>query len=201
MDDGVFPENKTLARTVARVFGGSPRVTRFWDDNHKSWVDILACSDHRPGVTAFSTLGLSDHPLYKDGAEYPARLEIVGACVSKFAAACTRRHQGFDNAISTAAFCIINSRWFCYPGAIFPDVVAMYKLSKTMKHLLFVPPFLWEDDLKTLDLGKKKVSFLLAAPISEAEYVFAQQKGSDLLEEVFERTNIDIFDLNRKSVF
>ncbi len=84
---------------------------------------------------------------------------------------------------------------------IFPDAVAMYKLSKTMRHLFFVPPFLWEDDLKTVDLGKKKVSFLLATPISEAEYVFAEQNGSDALEEEFERENIDIFDLNRKSVF
>jgi hypothetical protein len=162
---------------------------------------MLACSDYQPGVTAFSTLGLSDHPLYKDGEEYPARLEIVGACISKYAAACTKRRQGFDNAISTAAFCIIDSQWFCNPGAIFPDAVAMYKLSKTMRHLFFVPPFLWEDDLKTVDLGKKKVSFLLATPISEAEYVFAQQNGSDALEEEFECENIDIFDLNRKSVF
>jgi hypothetical protein len=29
MDDGVSPENKTLFRKLAQVFGGSPKVTHF----------------------------------------------------------------------------------------------------------------------------------------------------------------------------
>ena len=36
--------------------------------------------------------------------------------------------------LSTAAFCIINSKWFCYPGAIFPDIVSMYLKSSKIKH-------------------------------------------------------------------
>ncbi|MDI6533855.1 suppressor of fused domain protein [Bacillus mycoides] len=40
--------------------------------------------------------------------------------------------------------------------------------------MFFVPPFLWEDQLKTMDFPDKKVAWLLAVPISKKEYLFAQ---------------------------
>ena len=184
--------NKTIAKTVAAAFGGNPKVARFWDDDHKSHVDILTCEDRpQKGVISYSTVGLSDWPLYKGEEEYGVRLEIVGACGSAF--------TNFDNALSTAAFCIINSKWFCFPGAVFPDVLSMYDCSPTMQHFLFVPPFLWENDLNTIDLEEKKVAWLLAVPISEAERVFADDNGSDKLEDLFVERQIDIFNLHRSS--
>ena len=189
----VSDENKTIAKTLVKAFGGTPRVQRFWDEEEKSFVDILTCSE-RPerGVTCYSTIGLSDTPLLKDGAEYPTRLEIVGACGSGF--------TGFDNALSTAAFCIINSSWFCYPGAIFPDVLKMYEISPTMSHLMFVPPFLWEEELQTTVLKSKTVSWLLSVPISEKELLFAEENGTDALEKLFADMQVDIYDLERNSV-
>ncbi|MMZ71657.1 Antitoxin YqcF [compost metagenome] len=69
-----------------------------------------------------------------------------------------------------------------------------------MKHMLFVPPFLWEEQLQTIDFQDKKVAWLLAVPISENEYLFAQEYGSNKLEDLFEQKQIDIFDIERKSV-
>jgi hypothetical protein len=184
--------NKTIARIVSEVFGGIPKVVRYWDGDHKSHVDILTCED-RPqnGVISYSTVGLSDWPLYRGEEEYGVRLEIVGACGSTF--------TSFDNALSTAAFCIINSKWFCFPGAVFPDVLSMYDCSPTMQHFMFVPPFLWENDLKTIDLEEKKVTWLLAIPISEAERAFANDNGSEKLEDLFVERQIDVFNLCRPS--
>jgi len=76
----------------------------------------------------------------------------------------------------------------------------MYELSKTMKHALFVPPFLWEEALETLELPERTVAWLLAVPISEAEYQFAEREGSEKLEDLFVKHQIDIFNLERESV-
>lgn len=192
MDD-VTDANRRLARTAAEAFGGKPRVTRYWDDDHKSFVDLLVSVDRpQAGVASYSTIGLSDHLLMKDGKDYGVRVEFVGACGTSF--------KKFDNIIATAAFCVINSKWFCYPGAIFPDVVHMYKASKTLKHIFFAPPFLWENKLKTMELGDKKVTWLLLVPISDQEMQLAETEGSDKLEELFIEKQIDIFNLNRVSV-
>lgn len=185
--------NKLIAKTAAQAFGGSPTVTRFWDDRRSSHVDVLSCGDRpQPGVTSYATVGLSDWPLFQDGVEYKARLEITGACGSSF--------EGFDHALATAAFAIINSRWFCFPGAIFPDVLSINQSSPTMRHLLFAPPFLWEDELPTLHLEDKTVAWLLAVPISEEERALAEHTSADELQDLFEERQIDLFDLERPSV-
>lgn len=185
--------NKGLARESAKVFGGKPKVTRFWDDDHKSSVDLLSCED-RPtrGVTSYSTVGLSDWPLYRGDEEYPARLEMVGACATA--------SERYANALATAAFCIINSQWFCYPGAIFPDILTMHEASSTMRHLFFVPPFLWETELETMTLESKTVAWLQAVPISEQERELVDSSSPDALETLFEEHEIDVFDLDRPSV-
>lgn len=192
MSDSI-QDNVIVAQTAARAFGGHPKVTRFWDDDKKSHVDILRCTNTpQPGTSSYSTIGLSDHPLFREGKEYGARLEIVGACGDTF--------SKFDNALATAAFCIINAHWFCFPGASFPDVLKTHNLSSTMSHFFFVPPFLREESLKTLDLRAKKVTWLLAVPISEAELKYAEQSSYQELEDLFVEKQIDIFDLQRTSV-
>jgi hypothetical protein len=79
----------------------------------------------------------------------------------------------------------------------------MYKASKTLRHVLFVPPSSWDGSTKlnkTIKLGEKKLTWLLVVPISEKEYRFVEKEGSDKLENLFEEKQIDIFDLNRPSV-
>jgi len=186
--------HKNIAKVIANAFGvEKPPISRYWDDNHENFVNILeSVNSPQNGVTSFATIGLSDHPLILNGKEFDARLEIVGACGSNF--------KNFDNVLSTAAFCVINSQWFCAPGVIFPDVLSMYDLSPTMSDLYFVPPFLWEENLRTITFEGKKIAWLLAVPISKAESAFAQEKGPEKLEDLFEKEQIDIYDLHRPSV-
>jgi len=189
----ITKDNKAIAMKVAKAFGGKPSVQRFWDEGDKNFVDILQCLDRpQDGIISYSTIGLSDAPLYNDGNEYPARLEIVGACGGGFAS--------FNNALATAAFCVINSKWFCYPGAIFSDILSMYNMSSSMKHLFFVPPFLWEKSLETMAIGNKSVAWLMAIPISNEERTFSEKYDPGALEDLFEEKQIDIFDLERQSV-
>lgn len=189
----VSQENRIIARTLASAFGGEVKVFRYRDEGGKSRVDIVSSKGSPvPGVTSFATVGLSDTPLYQDSVEFPVRLEMVGACAD--------RYEAFPNALGTSAFNIINSGWFCCPGVIFPDVISEYKLSSTMRHFMFVPPFLWDEKLQTMELDSKTVTWLLAVPISENEMQFSEANGPAKLESLFEECQIDIFDLDRPSV-
>jgi hypothetical protein len=189
----VSAENKAIARHAHTAFGGSLRVHACRHDTIDLTVDILHCAD-RPcaGVTSYSTIGLSDYPMFKDGDEFPTRLEIAGACATD--------KELFFSILGSAAFCIMRTGKLCYPGAVFPNYVRLYYPSAPVPHLYFTAPFLWEDDLVTLDCGTKKVSWLLAIPISDAEYGFLKEHGDDALEDLFEVRQIDIFNLSRSSV-
>lgn len=189
----VTVENKAVATHALQAFGGTPRVRRYHHDTEALTVDVLRCND-RPweGVTSYSTIGLSDHPMLKDGEEFPTRLELAGACA-------TVKHL-FPNILASAAFCIIRTAKLYYPGSVLLGYVREYYPSTSVPHLYLTAPFLWETSLTTLDCGTKKVSWLLAVPISDAEYTYLNMHGDDALEDLFEKHQIDIFDLARPSV-
>lgn len=64
---------------------------------------------------------------------------------------------------------------------------------------MFVSPFLWSDQLETLEFDDKKVTWLQAIPISEAEYAYVDKNGAEALEDILEEAEVDILDLERKS--
>jgi hypothetical protein len=130
--------------------------------------------------------------MLKDGQEFPARLEIAGACASA--------DEFFANILASAAFCIMRTKRLYFPGSVMPNYVREYYSTTTVPNLYFTAPFIWEDSLKTLDCGTKKVSWLLAMPISDAEQDYLNEHGDDALEDLFEKHQIDIFDLTRTSV-
>jgi len=188
----ISEENKKIARKLASTLGGKPSVNRYWDEAEKSFVDLVACTNQPcEGVTSYGTIGLSDYPLIHDGSEFPVRLELVGASANSF--------LDFPNILTTAAFYIINDQWFCCPGAILQNAVDLYDKSLDMKHLMFVPPFLW-DELQTTQYESKSVTWLLVVPISENERQYAKDNGTDALEYLFEKHQIDIYDLSRRSI-
>jgi hypothetical protein len=188
------PGNKTLARYAAAAFGGVPHVDGFADRDEKLKVDILYCRN-RPtdGVTAYSTIGLSDHPMHSpDGSEFPTRLELSGVCATAV--------DSFPNILASAAFSVIRTQRVHYPGAVMPDFVRHYGASTDLPHLYLTSPYLWEEQLKTLDCGTKRVSWLLAIPISEAEYGYLKQHGDRELERRLEERKADVSDISRASV-
>ena len=185
-------EFKVVARSALNAFGGKPSVSKYWDSSNKSSIDLLSViNSPLDGVTSYSTIGLSDHSINYTVDGISLRVEIVGAS--------TTGYEDFPNIIATCAFCIINSKYTIAHGETFHDIIKMYYPESDMKHVLFLSPFLWED-LKTLDFPNKKVAWLLAVPISDNEYMYAQEKGTDSLEELFEKEEIDILDLERESV-
>lgn len=190
----VISLNKMIAQAAYSVFGGKPKVTKFWDDPHKSSVELLSCIDRpRQGVTSYSTIGLFAHEIgFTSSSGTTIRVELVGVSASIY--------PYFPNMLATCAFNIINSKFTCYPGAIFRDVVSIYDKNTEMKHMLFVAPFVWEEPLKTIHADQFEIAWLLGVPISSAEYEFATRNSADKLESMFEDAQVDLFDLRRSSV-
>lgn len=184
-------ENKTIAKTALQAFGGKPTVAKYWDDDHNSSVDLLSTLNMPyDGITSYSTIGLSDYSIGYSVDEKPLMLEIVGANATEY--------DLFPNILGTCAFYVINSKVSIYPGKILQRIIKMYYSDSEMEHVLLTTPFLW--DLKTLEFQNKTVTWLLAVPISEEEFLYAEQKGTEALEELFEKKDIDIFDINRRSI-
>lgn len=185
---------RTIAKRLLSV-APSPSVsfTDYWDEEKEKSIVIFKSPDTPSvGVSTYSTVGLCEFDLFVDEKKIDIGIEIISACANSA--------SQLENIISTAAFCIINSKWTCAPGIIFPDIISMYQASETLSDLYFCPPFLWDERLGGIIIEEKKVAWLLAVPISKAETNLASRLGPKALEDLFEENNIDIFDINRKSV-
>lgn len=69
-----------------------------------------------------------------------------------------------------------------------------------MKHILFTNLLPYMNELKALYLEDKIVSWLLAVPISEKEYLYSLNYGVEKLETLLEKKQVDIANLDRKSI-
>lgn len=184
--------NKLIAKLTASRFGGAPKANRYWDDDRAFCLDVVACTDVPcEGVVSYGTVGLSGYPVQVEDTGRRVATELVGAC----AKSC----EDFSNALVSAAFYTIRNDWRCVPGSILQNALAMYNVSPTMQHLLFVAPFLWSDFSHSV-IDERDVHWLMAVPISDAEYQFSKENGVDILEDLFEEKQIDIFDMARPSV-
>lgn len=184
---------KQIFQYLHKIIGAAPKVYPFYDANETSEIDIYIGAD-RPGfgITTYSTIGLSDYSIgMVTQAGKQLRVEFIAVCDSK--------DLEFPNAIATCAFYIMNDKYSCRLGTVYPDIISTYYDDIDMKHILFTAPYLWED-LHGIENEDKRIMWLLAVPISDNEFLYLQEKGSDALEELLERSDIDISDLHRKSV-
>lgn len=189
----ISSDNKMIAKTLANALGFNPSVHRYRDDDNNLDIALLSCIDPTDAnVRFYGTVGLSDYPTYQDGAEFPTRVEILGAAY--------KEAIFFPNVLSTIGFYSIREKFFCSPGSVLQNAVKMYEPETVLPHVLFSPPYLWEDKLETLKFEDKTVDWVLAIPITEKELQYREQHGTEALEDLLEKNEVDIFDLNRKSV-
>jgi Suppressor of fused protein (SUFU) len=188
----ISTDNKTIARYVAKAFGGTPSVREYLHDSLPLKIDILSAKDQPDsGLTSYGTLGLSDTALKWGHGEFSTRIEFCAAAESAF--------EHFPNIVSSASFNVMRTQMVCHPGTVMPNYVAEYYKDTLLPHLYFTSPFPWEDAVKSIDLPNKKVSWLLCFPISEAEYAFLKTHGEEKFEDMLESAGVNIFDLSRHS--
>lgn len=103
--------------------------------------------------------------------------------------------------LSTAAFCVVNSGYHAGLDGAFPNVVKVHHPDTSVPHLMFLDPYLWdEDSLESRILGDKTVAWLQAVPISDTEMELLRDEGADALKVLFEQYQPDFVDLVRSSV-
>lgn len=186
-------ENKGVARHAASTFGGKPRVSEYLHDSEPIAIDVLICDERpSPGVTSYSTIGLSAYELYRpDGRAAACRLELCGACGSETGE--------FANIIAAAAFRIMRTGELFIPGSVMTDYVGEFVKSTSVPHLYVAEPYLWDALSPTLDLGTRRVDWLMLVPISDHELQYLRAEGAESLETILGEQQINIFDLKRKS--
>lgn len=193
MPNAASEANKQIAKDMRAVFDGAQcKVLNYMDKDEKSEIHVLHSTETpEEGLISYATVGLSDYPDDSYEVDPPLGVEII--TVSNL--------PDFGEVVSTAAFCVINSGYRVQPGAIFPGVVRLHHPDTTVPNLMFVDPYLWDDeDLASRVYGEKTVAFLQAVPVSDAETEYVLENGSDALGALFEEKDPDFIDLQRASV-
>jgi hypothetical protein len=177
------------AQELADTFAASPRFVGCRNTDEGVRIDVaIAESGPDERLASAGTVTLADHDLGFDA----IRLQIV--------AAYPRDAADFSRAVGTCALATIEEGWPLRWGAVHPEVLTLYGLSETLAHLYFMPPFSWPDGPKPLTVGERRIEWLQAVPISEAERAFAEANGADALEKLLVAGDIDVTDLERPSV-
>lgn len=183
------PFERELGKTIRSRLGTGTKVVRFADDEEVNEVFIVSGNDCPVGgVISYGSVGLS-RKFQHTGAE-SVKVEIVAAC-----AAVT---PYIDNLVASCVFESIKNGTNIRYGSCIADIVAQYRISDTLRHVTFVAPFLWQG-LNQLTVDGNEIYCLMMLPVSDAEKRYLEQHGIDALEELFDKMQIDIYDINRAS--
>jgi hypothetical protein len=190
----VSNENKELVKYITSIVGINMKIHTYWDDKNKNCLDIFACDDPNDSdIKYYGTIGLSDYKNIiemKNGNEnIPIEIVMAGY----------KEYDNIPNVLSTCGFYISKDKWNCKLGSVFMRMLDFF-YKKEMQHIIFMPPFLWDDKLETLKLETKTIHCLLGVPISENELQYLNNNGFDALEDLFVENDINIFNLDRKSI-
>lgn len=170
-----------------------PKVMSYLDESENYKVDLYIGND-RPdiGIVTYSTIGLSEYSIdLIDQRNREIRVEFIGVCNSEI--------PQFPNIIASCAFNIMKDHYSCRPGMVNPNIIEEYYSGLEMKHIYYTIPYLW-NDLQGLEMDDHIVNWLLAMPISDNEWTYLQENGIDRFEDLLEQNDVDIFDINRKSI-
>ena len=173
----------------AKVPGDSIRVHRHYDEGERNAIAIFT-SENAEGVVA-ATVGVMDYDQRRREGPPLATEILVDA-----------RGRPCDVALvaGTIALYIMKDGWKVAPGVTFADIVTMYAPNLRVKHILFIPPFQWEEGMSRVALTDRTIYPLLAVPITDGELRIVEALGEDELQGRWERSSTDILDWSREGV-
>lgn len=184
---------KKIFQILYEEIGANVKVHSYYDRKEEAKIDLYIAKD-RPEVmlSTYSTIGLSEYTIgVTDKKSREIRVEFIGVCSTEV--------EVFPNILSSCAFNIINSKYTCKPGIVYPGVISSYLKETDMKHIYFTSPFLWEG-LQGLEINNHAITWLLAMPISDMEFEYIQCNGDEAFEELLEQSEVDFSDIYRDSV-
>ncbi len=188
--DDLAPEHRLWAQHMRdSTPEGQVAVTLHTDEAEEQTIAIFSARNV-DGVVA-ATVGLMDYDVGDDPDE-PVFVEIIVDARGDAA--------WVAEIVATIAFHVMKDGWKPAPGVVFERAIEMYSPELQVKHVMFVPPIQWEDEMDAVELDDKLVHPLLAVPITESEAAFVRAHGSDALEDLWARAEVDVFDWSRSGV-
>ena len=194
-------ENQDLLNNVRHhiqnAFGNDISSDEFISPDGDS-VTIVSCKNGmQPGVTAHATLGvcLYPKPSLQQG-EHIAH-EFIGV-----------ENEDDDivrEILSTCAYCVMGGM-SVQPFSCWANLLPLYMPKSKLKHVFFLPAYLWGDKLLMSNFENITVFYLLVCPLSDKEADFVSKfhdnsVGIKNLIEKMEKKKAYIFDFNREPIF
>lgn len=188
-------EQKELVfQRIKDVFEMPTKCETFYTNDEQVSVEIVSCQNSPfKGVTSYSTLGVYQCENMLTADERELNIEFCGISDS--------RNNWFGGLLSTCAFAMKKGKVRAHPYEVYNNIISTYQPNIDMKHILLIPPFSFKHDFGMIEVPNRVLTWLMINPISEKEFVFMQENGAEKLIEAFVRTNIDVYDLYRKSIF
>lgn len=182
------PEHKQWAVYLRQRTPGEMRIERFFDGPELHHVDVMTVQAEEGVIVG--TIGLMDVDL-SDDAKQTVFCELVMDSRG--------RNTAIQTVVATAALAVLGEGRKVAPGVVYEDMVSMYVPSLQVKHLLFIAPFQWEDDMMRVELDDKTILPLLGVPITDSEFDFVKENGPIALEKLMADKECDVFDWNRQA--
>jgi hypothetical protein len=184
-------ENKMLANYLKHKIGGKFSVFEYFDEENIKSTDIISLEDTPEiGVSTVASIGLSDTSINLSIEGKPLRTELLMSFYSA--------QENGAKILSTCVFEIMDGSHRVKPDVVLPRIIELYRPQSSMQHVLLTDPYLW--DLDTQHLESKVVAWLIAVPISDAEFTYARRNGVEELKGILEKHSVDVFDLDRSSI-
>ncbi|HHB78720.1 MAG TPA: suppressor of fused domain protein [Saprospiraceae bacterium] len=181
-------KNKAIAHYIAKITGTQPTVLRFQTDE-KAFIDIVSVTEHGDDkLNVHSTIGLSARKTNEENRD----IELMLVAEKKYDLA--------PNILASGALKAMLEGWQTVTGAIYAHIFSAYYPNVEVKHGLLIPPYLWKDTLKTLDLGDRMVQWKMIVPITDQEANYLRNNAPSSLLPLFVEKDINLFDLGRESV-
>lgn len=183
---GQVPDHhKAIARHVAGQWAVQPRVSVMScaEGTKVRQAIAIAANCPRAGVTAYSTIGLSDHGGY----------EIAALAAS--------RNRSFANPLFDVASYIVDGYRSAQPWAVFAKAISQFYTRCETGHLVLADLLPAGFELADLKIGRRTIRWLCAVPLTSDELLFSEAEGASALRPHLQSISIDVLlDLDRSTL-
>ncbi|MCC8068497.1 MAG: suppressor of fused domain protein [Ruminococcus sp.] len=186
---------------VSKTVGGNQKPFSYFKTEDSS-TDILFCKDSpAQNYLTCLTLGLVNQKGKFQSNGKNVRVELLGLSTNELG-------DTLGKIMATLYKNIVEKNLTCAYGVIYNHVLDELLPNSDMKHILLTtPPLFWKESLGTINLDDDNIlTWLYAMPISENEKNTIVDSGDGFkdamvhLQEQFTLKNVDVFNLNRKSI-
>ncbi|MEL7937805.1 MULTISPECIES: suppressor of fused domain protein [Pseudomonas] len=188
-------QRKSVAKHTIGVFSGKTEIQAYFNENESLSIDILTAENTiEDGIVSIGTIGLSEIDFkYSDGSPFPTRVELCAATETT--------NTPWKNALTTAAFILINRKREILPGDILENALKEYYPNTDLPHFYLTYPFIWnEGHFPQLNYESLKINWLQCIAIHEDEKNFIYENSAKEFEDLLLEKEANIFDSERKSV-